>query len=74
LPPKEFEALWRRSHLAEMPADAEPNLGPEIAHVLSLDVVGYSELPINQQVELLNYLDQVLLETPFVPVADYRLK
>jgi hypothetical protein len=57
-----------------MPADAEPTLGPEIAHILSLDVVGYSELPINQQVELLNYLDQVLLETPFVPVADYRLK
>jgi hypothetical protein len=57
-----------------MPADAEPTLGPEIAHILSLDVAGYSELPINQQVELLNYLDQVLLETPFVPVADYRLK
>jgi hypothetical protein len=57
-----------------MPADAEPNLGPEIAHILSLDVAGYSELPINQQVELLNYLDQVLLETLFVPVADYRLK
>jgi len=39
-----------------MPVDAEPTLRPEIAHIFSLDVVGYSELPVNQQVDLLNQL------------------
>jgi hypothetical protein len=46
------------SHLTKMPADAEPTLRPEIAQILSLDVVGYSELPVNQQVDLLNQLNQ----------------
>ena len=36
--PKEFEALWRRSHVAEMPADVEPNRRSEIAQICSLDV------------------------------------
>ena len=36
--PKEFEALWRRSHVAEMPADAEPTLRLEIAQIGSLDI------------------------------------
>ena len=39
-----------------MPADAEPTLRPEIAHTISLDVVGDLELPVNQQVDLLNQL------------------
>jgi hypothetical protein len=51
-----------------MPADAEPTLRPEIAHILSLDVVGYSKLPVNQQVDLLkrprlNFVVQHLLVT-----------
>jgi len=52
-----------------MPADAEPTLRPEIAHILSLDVVGYSELPVNQQVDLLNQLNQQVLETASVRAA-----
>jgi len=39
-----------------MRADAEPTLRPEIAHILSLDVVGSSELPVNQQIDLFNPL------------------
>jgi len=41
-----------------MHEDTESTLTPEIAHILSLDVVGYSELPVNQQVDLLNQLNQ----------------
>ena len=52
-----------------MPADAEPTLRPEIAHILSLDVVGYSKLPVNQQVDLLNQLNQRVLETASVRAA-----
>jgi hypothetical protein len=49
-----------------MPADAEPTLRAEIAHILSLDVVSYCELPVNQQVDLLNQLNQQVLETASV--------
>ena len=49
-----------------MPANAEPTLRPEIAHILSLDVLAHSELPVNQQVDLLNQLNQQVLETASV--------
>ena len=52
-----------------MPANAEPTLRPEIAHILSLDVLGHSELPVNQQVDLLNQLNQQVLETASVRPA-----
>jgi hypothetical protein len=35
-----------------MPADSEPTLRPEIAHIHSLEVVGYSKLIANQQDDL----------------------
>ncbi|MBA2433994.1 MAG: adenylate/guanylate cyclase domain-containing protein, partial [Chthoniobacterales bacterium] len=41
----------------------EQNLEPEIAHILSIDVVGYSKLLVNQQIELLNQLKRIVRET-----------
>ena len=35
----------------------------EIAHVLFIDIVGYSKLPINRQSELLQQLNQVVRTT-----------
>ena len=32
-----------------MPTDAEANLKPKIAHILSIDVVGYPKLFLNEQ-------------------------
>ena len=32
-----------------MPTDAEANLKPEIAHILSTDVVGYPKLFLNEK-------------------------
>ena len=53
-----------------MPADAEANLKPEIAHILSIDVVGYSKLLVNEQVDLLNELNRVVRETGCVRAAE----
>ena len=53
-----------------MPAHAEANLKPEIAHILSIDVVGYSKLLINEQVDLLKQLNQVVRETASARAAE----
>lgn len=39
------------------------NLEPEIAHILSIDVVGYSKLLVNEQIDLLDGLKRVVRET-----------
>ncbi|HEY2712827.1 MAG TPA: FlgO family outer membrane protein [Chthoniobacterales bacterium] len=53
-----------------MSAHAESNLKPEIAHILSLDVVGYSKLLVDQQIALLKQLNQVVRETGCVRAAE----
>ena len=42
----------------------EKTLEPEIAHILSIDVVGYSTLLVNEQVDLLKELKRIVRETP----------
>ena len=54
----------------DMPSDVESNLKPEIAHILSIDVVGYSKLLVNEQVDLLKELNRVVLETACVRAAE----
>ena len=44
-------------------AETKPDLQPEIAHVLLLDVVGYSRLLVNEQIELLQELNQIVRGT-----------
>lgn len=46
-----------------MAADLEQQQGLEIAHVLFLDIVGYSKLLTNEQRELLKQLNQIVRET-----------
>jgi TolB-like protein/class 3 adenylate cyclase/Tfp pilus assembly protein PilF len=41
----------------------EPDLELEIAHVLLIDVVGYSKLLVNEQIELLQELNQIVRNT-----------
>lgn len=43
-----------------MPAEAKSELQPEIAYILLVDVVGYSRLLVNEQVELLQELNNVV--------------
>jgi TolB-like protein/class 3 adenylate cyclase/Flp pilus assembly protein TadD len=43
-----------------MPAELKPELQLEIAHVLLIDVVGYSKLLVNEQIELLHELNRIV--------------
>src|SRR5260370_41170518 len=46
-----------------MAAERKPDLHLEIAHVLFIDVVGYSELLVNEQRELVQQLNEVVRKT-----------
>jgi TolB-like protein/class 3 adenylate cyclase/Tfp pilus assembly protein PilF len=45
------------------PAESKPDLALEIAHLLLIDVVGYSKLLVNEQIELLQELNQIVRST-----------
>src|SRR5258708_2584481 len=47
-----------------MPGSQESQLHLEIAHVLFIDVVGYSKLLVNEQREVMQQLNQVVRKTP----------
>jgi TolB-like protein/class 3 adenylate cyclase/Flp pilus assembly protein TadD len=47
----------------DTPAEPMPDLPLEIAHLLLIDVVGYSKLLVNEQIELLEELNQVVRNT-----------
>ena len=42
-------------------AETKPDLPLEIAHLLLIDVVGYSTLLVNEQIELLQELNQIVI-------------
>jgi hypothetical protein len=42
------------------PAETTPDLQLEIGHILLIDVVGYSKLLVNEQIELLQELKQIV--------------
>jgi TolB-like protein/class 3 adenylate cyclase/Tfp pilus assembly protein PilF len=44
-------------------AESKPDLALEIAHLLLIDVVGYSKLLVNEQIELLQELNQIVRST-----------
>jgi hypothetical protein len=47
-----------------------PDLSLEIAHVLLIDVVGYSKLLVNEQIELLQELNQIVRSTKCFRAAE----
>jgi TolB-like protein/class 3 adenylate cyclase len=53
-----------------MSTELEPDLQLEIAHVLFVDIVGYSKLLINEQRELLRELNEVFRNTDALRVAE----
>jgi class 3 adenylate cyclase len=46
-------------------AETKPDLPLEIAHLLLIDVVGYSKLLVNEQVELLEKLNRIVRGTEY---------
>jgi TolB-like protein/class 3 adenylate cyclase/Flp pilus assembly protein TadD len=53
-----------------MSAEPKPDLHLEVAHVLFIDVVGFSKLLINDQTEILEQLNQLVRETPHFREAE----
>jgi class 3 adenylate cyclase len=53
-----------------MSAERKPDLHLEIAHVLFMDVVGFSELLINDESEILEQLNQLVRDTPHFREAE----
>src|SRR6266702_3011747 len=51
-------------------AETKPDLQLEIAHVLLIDVVGYSKLLVNEQIELLQELNQIVHGTQSFRAAE----
>jgi hypothetical protein len=45
-------------------ADSNPDLPLEIAHLLLIDVVGYSKLPIDEEIEFLQELNHIVHSFP----------
>src|SRR5213596_671265 len=55
-------------------AEPKPDLPLEIAHVLLIDVVGYSKLLVNEQIELLQDLNQIVRNTECFRAAETKGK
>jgi TolB-like protein/class 3 adenylate cyclase len=54
----------------QMPAEPEPDLPLEIAHLLLIDVVGYSKLLVNEQIEMLQELNRIVRGTESFRAAE----
>ena len=59
-----------RVNAQDTPAEAKPDLPLEIAHILLIDVVGYSKLLVNEQIELLQELKQLVRSTECFRAAE----
>jgi TolB-like protein/class 3 adenylate cyclase/Tfp pilus assembly protein PilF len=51
-------------------AESQPDLPLEIAHLLLIDVVGYSKLLVNEQIEFLQELNQIVRSTECFRTAE----
>jgi TolB-like protein/class 3 adenylate cyclase/Flp pilus assembly protein TadD len=54
--------------------ELEPDLPLEIAHLLLIDVVGYTKLLVNEQIELLQELNQIVRSTECFRAAETKGK
>ncbi|HEX4653875.1 MAG TPA: FlgO family outer membrane protein [Candidatus Udaeobacter sp.] len=61
-------------NLQHAPAAAKPDLPLEIAHLLLIDVVGYSKLLVNEQVEVLQELKRIVRSTECFRLAEAKDK
>src|SRR6478735_8960549 len=65
-----FERHNSRGHSPPMPTEIKKEIALEIAHVLFIDIVGYSKLSINEQSEALQELNQIVRNTESARAAD----
>jgi TolB-like protein/class 3 adenylate cyclase len=55
--------LHKRVNAQNTSAESKPDLPLEIAHLLLVDVVGYSKLLVNEEIELVQELNQIVRST-----------
>ena len=67
-PPASLES--QRVNAQDRPPEPTPDLQLEIAHLLLIDVVGYSKLLVNEQIELLQELNQIVRNTECFRAAE----
>ena len=59
-----------RVNAQDTPAETKPDLQLEIGHILLIDVVGYSKLLVNEQIELLQELNRIVRNTKSFRAAE----
>jgi hypothetical protein len=69
---KEIQLEIAKVNAQDTSAEPKPDLPLEIAHVLLIDVVGYSRLLVNEQIELLQELNQIVRGTDELGAAGRR--
>jgi TolB-like protein/class 3 adenylate cyclase/Tfp pilus assembly protein PilF len=69
---KSGTALAKRVNARHTSSDSSPDLQLEIAYILLIDVVGYSKLLVNEQIELLQELKQMVRSTGSFRAAEAR--
>src|SRR5260370_21827844 len=62
--------VCKRVNAQDTSAEPKPDLPLEIAHLLLIDVVGYSKLLVNEQIELLQELNQIVRDTECFRAAE----
>jgi serine/threonine-protein kinase len=62
--------LSQRVNAQDTSAEPTPDLQLEIAHLLLIDVVGYSKLLVNEQIEVLEELNQIVRNTECFRAAE----
>ena len=62
--------LSKRVNAQSKSAETKPDLPLEIAHLLLIDVVGYSKLLVNEQIELLQELNRIVRSTECFRAAE----
>src|SRR5437867_1443215 len=73
LRPAVSERTWGKTvNPQDTPAEPTPDLKLEIAHLLLIDVVGYSKLLVNEQIEMLQELKQIVRSTESFRAAEAR--
>ena len=62
--------LLKRVNAQNPPTETKPDLQLEIAHILLIDVVGYSKLLVNEQIEVLQELNRIVRNTKSFRAAE----
>src|SRR5437016_533847 len=66
--------VCKRVNAQDTSAEPKPDLPLQIAHVLLIDVVGYSKLLVNEQIEFLQELNQIVRSTECFRAAETKGK